>query len=105
LGPPPHRDVNLQCNTDEFIEKRDVSLEAIPDMPICRDVAIDVSLDMSPDRYYRDVGTHVNFDYKPKIHQRDVAIMFAPRPIEQHDQASNTQRILTRDFAALVNTM
>jgi hypothetical protein len=104
-NPVAHRDVNLQCNTDEFIQKRDVWMEALPEVPTKRDVSIGVSMNVTPDRHFRDVGTHVNFDYKPEIRQRDVAIMFTPEPIEKHDRASNTQTILTRDFGAFANTM
>ncbi|CAF1136886.1 unnamed protein product [Rotaria sp. Silwood1] len=104
-GPVSHRDVNLQCNTDEFIQKRDVWMEALPDVPIKRDVAIGVSINVTPDKHFRDVGTHVNFDYKPEICQRDVAIMFAPEPIEKYDRATNTQHIQTREFGAFANTI
>ncbi len=104
-GPVGHRDVNLQCNTDEFIQKRDVWMEAIPDVPTKRDVSIGVSIGVTSDKHYRDVGTHVNFDYKPEIRQRDVAIMFVPEPIQKHDRGSNTQLVQTREFGAFVDTM
>ncbi|CAF0880180.1 unnamed protein product [Adineta ricciae] len=104
-GPVGHRDVSLQCNTNEFIQKRDVWMEALPDVPIKRDVSIGVSLDVSSDKHYRDVGTHVNFDYKPEVRQRDVAIMFVPEPILKHDRASNTQVVQTREFGAFVDTI
>ncbi|UJR31990.1 hypothetical protein I4U23_019461 [Adineta vaga] len=104
-GPVAHRDVNLQCNTDEFIQKRDVWMEALPDVPIKRDVSIGVSLNVPSDKHYRDVGTHVNFDYKPEVRQRDVAIMFVPEPILKHDRASNTQVVQTREFGAFVDTI
>ncbi len=104
-APVAHRDVNLQCNTDEFIQKRDVWMEALPDIPLTRDVAIGVAINVTPDKHFRDVGTHVNFDYKPEIRQRDVAIMFTPEPIEKIDRASNTQSIQTRDFGGFANTM
>ncbi|CAF2768137.1 unnamed protein product [Rotaria sp. Silwood2] len=104
-APVAHRDVNLQCNTDEFIQKRDVWMEAIPDVPTKRDVAIGVSINITPDKHFRDVGTHVNFDYKPEICQRDVAIMFAPEPIQKNDRATNTQHIQTREFGAFANTI
>jgi hypothetical protein len=104
-GPVAHRDVNLQCNTDDFIQKRDVWMETVPDVPTKRDVSIVVSMNVKPDRHFRDVGTHVNFDYKPEIRQRDVAIMFAPEPIEKHDRASNTQTVQTREFGIFANTM
>jgi hypothetical protein len=100
-----HRDVSLQCNTDEFIQKRDVWMEAVPDVPMTRDVAIGVAIDVTPDKHFRDVGTHVNFDYKPEVRQRDVAIMFAPEPIEKIDRASNTQSIQTREIGLFANTM
>jgi len=80
-------------------------MEALPEVPTKRDVSIGVSMNVTPDRHFRDVGTHVNFDYKPEIRQRDVAIMFTPEPIEKHDRASNTQTVLTRDFGAFANTM
>ena len=96
------RDVNLQCNSEDVLLRRDVCMEAIPEMPVQRDVGIGVSLDAEPDRHFRDVGTHVNFDYKSEIHQRDVATMFRPETIEQ---ASNTKMIQTRNFATAVNTM
>jgi len=100
-----HRDVNLQCNTDEFIQKRDVWMEAIPEIPLTRDVSIGVAINTTPDKHFRDVGTHVNFDFKPEIRQRDVAIMFSPEPIEKFDRGSNTQMIQTRDFGMFANTM
>lgn len=80
-------------------------MEAVPDIPTKRDVAIGVSINVIPDKHYRDVGTHVNFDYKPEICQRDVATMFAPEPIEKYDRASNTSAIQTRDFNGFANTM
>lgn len=80
-------------------------MEAVPDVPIKRDVSIGVSLGVSSDKHYRDVGTHVNFDYKPEVRQRDVAIMFVPEPILKHDRASNTQVVQTREFGAFVDTM
>jgi enolase len=104
-APVAHRDVNLQCNTDEFIQKRDVCMEAVPDIPMTRDVSIGVALDVAPDKHFRDVGTHVNFDYKPEIRQRDVGIMFAPEPVEKMDRASNTKQIQTKDFGVFANTM
>lgn len=100
-----HRDVSLQCQTDELIEKRDVCMEAIPDVPVMRDVAIGVAIDVTPDKHFRDVGTHVNFDYKPEVRQRDVAIMFTPEPIEKIDRASNTQLVQTREVGLFANTM
>ena len=100
-----HRDVSLQCNTDEFIQKRDVWMEAVPDVPTTRDVAIGVAIGVTPDKHFRDVGTHVNFDYKPEIRQRDVAVMFAPEPIEKTDRASNTHSIQTREIGLFANTM
>lgn len=99
------RDVNLQCNSEEILMKRDVCLETLPEKPIQRDVSISVALDVSPDRHLRNVGTHVNFDYRPEIKQRDVGTMFTPPTILTKDRASNTQFIQTRDFAATVNTM
>lgn len=99
------RDVNLQCETDELIPKRDVAMEAIPDVPVTRDVSIGVAIDVTPDKHFRDVGTHVNFDFKPEIRQRDVAIMFAPEPIEKIDCGSNTQSVQTREFGMFANTM
>ncbi|CAF0876906.1 unnamed protein product [Rotaria sordida] len=104
-GPVAHRDVNLQCNTDDFISKRDVWMETLPEVPTKRDVAIGVSINVTPDKHFRDVGTHVNFDYKPEIYQRDVAIMFTPEPIEKYDRATNTQHIQTREFGAFANTI
>ncbi|CAF1460677.1 unnamed protein product [Adineta steineri] len=103
--PVAHRDVSLQCNTDEFIKKRDVWMEAIPDVPTKRDVSIGVAISLTSDKHYRDVGTHVNFDFKPEIRQRDVAIMFVPEPIQKHDRASNTQQVQTREFGAFVDTI
>ena len=44
-SPVAHRDVSLQCNTDEFIQKRDVWMEAIPEVPTKRDVSIGVSIE------------------------------------------------------------
>ncbi|CAF3261402.1 unnamed protein product, partial [Rotaria sp. Silwood2] len=76
----------------------------LPDVPTKRDVAIGVSINVTPDKHFRDVGTHVNFDYKPEICQRDVAIMFAPEPIQKNDRATNTQHIQTREFGAFANT-
>ncbi|CAF0777396.1 unnamed protein product [Adineta steineri] len=104
-GPIAHRDVSLQCNTHEFIKTRDVWMEALPEVPIMRDVSIGVSLNVEPDRHFRDVGTHVNFDFKPEIVQRDVATMFAPEPIEKQDRSSNTQPVQTREFGAFANTI
>lgn len=104
-APVARRDVNLQCHTDEFIQKRDVCMEAIAEVPTQRDVSIGVSLDVRPDRHFRDVGTHVNLDYKPEIRQRDVATMYTPEPIEKHDRSSNTALVQTRDFGSFANTM
>ena len=104
-APVARRDVNLQCHTDEFIQKRDVCMEAIPDVPMQRDVSIGVSLDVRPDKHLRDVGTHVNLDYKPEIRQRDVGTMFTPELTEKHDRASNTALVQTRDFGSFANTM
>ena len=104
-GPVTCRDVNLQCNTHEFIQQRDVWIEALPDVPVKRDVSIGVAIDVASDKHYRDVGTHVNFDYKPEIRQRDVAVMIVPEPIQRHDRASNTQTVQTREFGAFANTM
>ena len=104
-GPVAHRDVSLQCNKDDLIQTRDVWMEALPEIPVKRDVSIGVSLNVTPDRHFRDVGTHVNFDYKPEIRQRDVATMFAPEPIERIDRSSNTQLVQTRDFGAFADTM
>ncbi|CAF1614470.1 unnamed protein product, partial [Adineta ricciae] len=103
--PVAHRDVSLQCNKDDLIQTRDVWMEALPEIPVKRDVSIGVSLNVIPDRHFRDVGTHVNFDYKPEIRQRDVATMFAPEPIERIDRSSNTQLIQTRDFGAFADTI
>ncbi|CAF3330091.1 unnamed protein product [Rotaria socialis] len=103
--PVAHRDVNLQCDTDDIIRKRDAWIETLPDVPMKRDVSIGVSINITPDKHFRDVGTHVNFDYKPEICQRDVATMFTPEPIEKNDRASNTQLIQTRDFGAFANTI
>jgi enolase len=100
-----HRDVNLQCNTDEFIQKRDVWMEALPDIPIKRDVSIGVAIDVTSDKHFRDVGTHVNFDFKPEVRQRDVAVMFVPEVVQKQDRASNTQPVQTREFATFANTM
>jgi hypothetical protein len=80
-------------------------MEALPDIPIKRDVSIGVSMGVTSDKHFRDVGTHVNFDYKPEIRQRDVAIMFVPEPIPKQDRASNTQPVQTREFATFANTM
>jgi hypothetical protein len=80
-------------------------MEALPDTPIKRDVSIGVSIGVTSDKHYRDVGTHVNFDYKPEIRQRDVATMFTPEAIQKHDRASNTQLVQTREFGAFANTM
>lgn len=101
----PCRDVNLQCNTDDFIKKRDVWMEAIPDTPVKRDVSIGVAINLTSDKHYRDVGTHVNLDFKPEIRQRDVAVMFTPEPVPKQDRASNTQSVQTREFGAFANTM
>ncbi|CAF4216875.1 unnamed protein product, partial [Rotaria magnacalcarata] len=38
--PVAHRDVNLQCDTDDIIQKRDVWIETLPDVPMKRDVSI-----------------------------------------------------------------
>lgn len=104
-GPVAHRDVNVQCNTQDIIQKRDVSMEVVPELPTKRDVSISVAIGVPSDKHYRDVGTHVNFDYKPEIRQRDVAVMFAPEPIKHHDQASNTNIVQTREFGSFANTM
>ncbi|UJR14743.1 hypothetical protein I4U23_001734 [Adineta vaga] len=104
-GPVACRDVSLQCNKDELIQKRDVWMEAIPEVPAKRDVSIGVSLNTTPDRHFRDVGTHVNLDFKPEIRQRDVATMFAPEPIERIDRSSNTQTVQTREFGLFANTI
>lgn len=80
-------------------------MEAMPDLPVMRDVSIGVSLGATSDKHFRDVATHVNFDYKPEVRQRDVATMFAPEPISKHDRASNTQAVQTREFATFANTM
>jgi hypothetical protein len=104
-GPVAHRDVNLQCNTHEFIQQRDVWMEALPDVPIKRDVSIGVSFGDTSDKHFRDVGTHVNLDFKPEIRQRDVAVMITPEPIQKHDRASNTSTVQTREFGAFANTM
>jgi hypothetical protein len=104
-GPIARRDVNLQCNTHEFIQQRDVWMEALPDLPSKRDVSIGVAMCLTSDKHFRDVGTHVNFDYKPEIRQRDVATMFIPEPKPMNDRASNTNAVQTRDFAVFANTM
>ena len=104
-GPVIRRDVNLQCNTHDLIQHRDVWMEALPDIPTKRDVSIGVSIGVTSDKHYRDVGTHVNFDFKPPIRQRDVATMFMPEVTLKHDRASNTQAVVTRDFAGFANTM
>ncbi|CAF1279168.1 unnamed protein product [Rotaria sp. Silwood1] len=104
-GPVTHRDVNLQCNKYDLIQQRDVSMEVLPDIPIKRDVSIGVSIDITSDKHYRDVGTHVNFDYKPEIRQRDVAVMIVPEPIQKFDRSSNTNIIQTREFGAFANTI
>lgn len=80
-------------------------MEALPDIPIKRDVSIGVSIDVTSDKHFRDVGTHVNFDFKPEIRQRDVAVMFVPEVVQKQDRASNTQVVLTREFATFANTM
>lgn len=80
-------------------------MEVMPDAPIKRDVSIGVSIDVTSDKHYRDVGTHVNFDYKPEIRQRDVAVMFVPEPIEKFDRSSNTNIVQTKDFGQFANTM
>lgn len=100
-----HRDVNVQCSTDQLIGKRDVWIEALPDVPMKRDVAIGVSIGVTSDKHLRDVATHVNFDLKPEIRQRDVAVMIVPEPILKQDRASNTQTVQTREFAMFANTM
>jgi hypothetical protein len=104
-GPTAHRDVNLQCSADEIIHRRDVWIEALPDIPTKRDVSIGVAIGVTSDRHFRDVGTHVNFDYKPEIRQRDVAVMFVPETVQKHDRASNTQTVQTREFGGFANTM
>ena len=103
--PVVHRDVNLQCSNYEFIQRRDVSMEVVPDTPVKRDVSIGVSIGTTCDKHYRNVSTHVNFDYKPEIRQRDVATMFVPEPTQKHDRSSNTHTVQTRDFGAFANTM
>lgn len=80
-------------------------METVPEIPMKRDVAIGVSINITPDKHFRDVGTSVNFDYKPEIQQRDVAIMFAPEPIDKQDRSSNTHIVQTREFGAFANTM
>ena len=80
-------------------------MEALPEIHTKRDVSIGVSLNITQDKHFRNVGTHVNFDYKPEICQRDVAIMFVPEPIEKYDRASNTQFIQKREFGIFANTM
>jgi hypothetical protein len=104
-NPVGQRHVNLQCDVQDLIQRRDVCMEAVPDVPLKRDVAIGVVLDTVPDRHLRDVGTHVNFDFRPEIRQRDVAMMCVPEPIDQCDRSSNTQIVQTRDFGVFVNTM
>lgn len=104
-GPVVRRDVNLQCNTHDLIKQRDVCMEAVPALPMKRDVAIGVSIGQTPDKHFRDVATHVNLDIKPPIRQRDVATMFMPEPILKSDRASNTQPVQTKDFATFANTM
>ena len=88
-----------------MVEKRDVWIEALPDVPTKRDVSIGVSIGVTPDKHLRDVATHVNFDQKPEIRQRDVAVMIVPEPIAKQDRASNTQAVQTREFATFANTM
>ncbi|CAF0943841.1 unnamed protein product, partial [Didymodactylos carnosus] len=102
------RDVNLQCNLNDFIHQRDVWIEVKEQeekKPTVRDVSIGVQLNLQPDIHYRDVATHVNFDYKPEIIQRDVAVMIQPEKKLMNDKSSNTQQIQTKEFGSFANTI
>ncbi|CAF0844927.1 unnamed protein product, partial [Didymodactylos carnosus] len=102
------RDVNLQCNLNDFIQQRDVWIEVNEpkeQKPTVRDVSIGVQLNLQPDIHYRDVATHVNFDYKPEIKQRDVAVMIQPEQKLMNDKSSNTQQIQTKEFGCFANTI